>query len=172
MNFYASGLEAIADMGAQVPRTVANAARAGQEGFGSFVTPGQIDAKARELDAAFQGMHQGVLAFSPPPDRATDWNQWRDAWIAFRASWEGFQNQLRDDTATRLFGSTAEMLLHYQARLAAWQDDFRRTWNARIPGPVVEKPKPQDNTWRTIGIGIVISVGAGVALWALHKVLP
>lgn len=165
MSVYASGLAAI---GATAPR----GAQVGQEGFGVFVTPGQIDAKVRELDASFGSMHQAILSFTPPTDRAVEWKQWHDAWVGFRAGWEGFVNQLKDDTLTRLAGSTAEMLLHYQERLAAWQDDFRRTWGAHAPGPAVQPPKKDDNTLRTIGIGVAVAVTAGVVLWALRKVLP
>lgn len=166
---YGSGLDALGTIGRNATASQGGA-RAGQEGFGVFVTPGQIDAKARELDAAFQSMHTAILSYVPTPERAADWKQWLDTWAAFRATWEAFTAQLKNDALTRMAGSTAEMLLHYQERLAAWQNDFHK-WGGKTPGPPITKPGRGD-VWRTIGIGVAVSVATGLVFWGLRKVLP
>jgi hypothetical protein len=149
-------------------------AAAGQEGFGWWVTPGQVDAKVRELGAAFDAFQASVLAYVPPTQRGDVWAQWRAGWVGFYAAWEAFRRQLETDTLTRNSGSTAEMILHYQDRLAQWQAEFQRKWSGQIAGPMVDRPDPQKGSsgiWRTIGIGVAIGVGTGVVLWTLRSVL-
>lgn len=167
MSVWSSGLDAI---GATAAPAATPAAHVGEGGLSWWVTPEQIDAKVRELDASFQPMHQAILAYTPPAARAAEWNQWRDSWVAFRAGWEGYINQLRSQIFTSPAGAK-DMLLHYQGRLFDWQIDFRDRWGAKIPGPPVQKPKEQDTALRTIGIGIAIAVGGGLVLWGVRKVL-
>jgi hypothetical protein len=174
VSVWSSGLDAIgataAPGGARaVAGAAAGGAHVGEAGMSWFVTPDQIEAKVRELDASFGAMHTAILSYTPTEPRAADWKQWRDSWVAFRAGWEGYTNQLRDALFTSPLGAK-EMLLNYQTKLADWQADFRDRWGAKIPGPAIEKPKGQDSVIRTIGIGIAIAVGSGLVLWGIRKV--
>lgn len=149
------------------------AARAGEQGFSWFVTPGQLEAKAAELGAAFDALDRSVREYKPAAAKAEQWQTWRLGWNDFRAAWEALRSKIANEIGTRWSGGTAELILQFQDKLAQWQRDFVQKWGAELPGPPVERVQSVASSsspaWRTVAIGVAIGVGTGLILYALKR---
>lgn len=156
---------------------LARGARAGEQGFGFFVTPQQMEAKATELGAAFDAFNRDVQAFKPPSAKAAEWSRWAQSWRDFRASWESLRSRIANEFWVRASGGTSDLILQFQDRLSQWQRDFQKQWGAKLTAPPVEAidavrgtPK-KHNRWADIGSGVAVGVATAVVLYGLRKVI-
>lgn len=162
MTIYAAGIGALAD---RAPGRLGGA-RAGQGGLGFVVTPGQIEAKVRELSAIVEALDTAIAAYVPEPQFAEPWAIWAAAWRGWRDTWRAFAAS----PPSLWWGGTADLVTHYEQRLAAWQDEFQRRWKGASPGPSLPLAPKREGWIDKVTLGVSIAVGTGVVLWLLQQV--
>jgi len=153
-------------------------ARSGEQGFGLFTTPAQIEAKAAELGASFDSFARDVQAFAPPADRAEEWKRWAASWRDFQASWEALRYRIANEFWVRASGGTADLILQFQDRLAQWQREFAAKWHAQPSAPPVEQveavrstPQAKHSRLADIASGVAVGVATALILYGLRKAI-
>jgi hypothetical protein len=140
---------------------------------GLISTPGTILSRINELNDAIDAFMLDVQAHRVRAEQESAWRDWKAQVATWVQTWRAF----KDDEAgwfQRLAGETDTQVDRYWQRFCALVGDFTTRWGGHLtlPAPAQCTPAKPSDFWRSVGIGVVVSLSAAVVLYLIKSALP